>query len=360
MLFLKKFLLALMLITSFTKPLLAQEPIQKKQEAAREKLLLMMAGEWISRSIYVAAKLEIADHLSSPKSTKELAALTAANPDSLYRLMHLLASFEIFEEVSPGIFANTEASLLLAKTNPDTLQALSLFYGEDIHKCWDGLLSSIQEGVPAFDLTYKQPVFSYFKDFPSQAALFQEAMKQKSKAVAGSTALSYNFGLANSVYDIGGGYGQFMQTLLGTYPNLNGLLFDLSEVIETVKKNQSNENPRLKLAAGDFFESIPKGGDLYLLKSVLHDWDDTKSEQILKNCYEAMGENSRLLIVEVVLLPKDNSLYANCMDLLMLAITGGKERSLSSFTDLFEKTGFVLENIYPTTTEFSILEVRKK
>lgn len=119
-------------------------------------------------------------------------------------------------------------------------------------------------------------------------------------------------------------------------------------------------NRRLQLCAGDFFASVPKGGDAYILKSVLHDWDDTKAEQILKNCYLAMDSNSRLLIVEVVLLPKDQSVYANCMDVLMLAITGGKERTLASFEQMLDKSGFILERVYSTSTEFSILEARKK
>lgn len=323
------------------------------QETPRENLLMLFSGEWVSRGLYVATKLEVADHLSTPKSIEELANATGSDPDSLYRLLHMLAGFQVFEEIFPKVFANTEASLLLMKNNPDTLHHLSLFYGEDIHRSFDELYNSIQEGVPAFQLTYKQPVFSYFKENPARAALFQQAMREKSKAVASSALSSYDFSQLQSVYDIGGGQGQFMQALLKAYPKLSGLVFDLSEVIEKAPAFE-----RLKWQAGDFFQSVPEGGDAYLLKSVLHDWDDGKAEQILRNCYQAMKPESRLLIVEVVLQPKDKSLYANCMDVLMLSITGGKERDLYSFKDLLEKTGFELENIYPTATEFSILEAR--
>lgn len=334
---------------------------QANQEASREKLLLLFSGEWVSRALYVATKLEIADHLKTePKSVEALAKLTNTHPESLYRLLHMLASFQIFEEVSPHVFANTAVSSLLAKSHPDTLHALSLFYGEDIHKSWDELLPSVQTGTPAFQLAFKQPVFSYFKEHPLRAALFQESMKEKSMAVIKSTLSTYDFSQCKSVYDIGGGYGQFMQALLQKYPHLRGTIFELPEVVHTARqRNPQLENTNCTMIAGDFFTFMPRGGDAYLLKSVLHDWDDEKCEKILKNCHQAMDVNSRLLIVEVVLQPKDLSLYANCMDILMMAITGGKERSLSSFKQMLENTGFVLENVYPTATEFSILEAKK-
>jgi SAM-dependent methyltransferase len=271
----------------------------------------------------------------------------------------MLAGFHVFDEISPRIFANTGMSALLAKSHTDTLHALSLFYGEEIHRSWDALLPSVQTGTPAFQLTFQQPVFSYFKEHPKQAALFQAAMKEKSQAVIQSALASYDFTPFRSVYDIGGGYGQFMQALLRHYPHLSGVLFELPEVVAAIQQKAPSLGARCALAAGDFFLSVPQGGDVYLLKSVLHDWDDAQCGQILANCHRAMSSDSRLLIIEVVLQPKSLSVYANCMDVLMLAITGGKERSLAAFQHLLEQGGFVLERIYPTATEFSILEARK-
>ncbi len=332
---------------------------RESREIDREKMLLLLSGEWVSRALYVVTKLEIADHLKSKsKSVDDLARMTQSNPESLYRLLHMLAGFNVFDEVAPRIFTNTDLSSLLAKSDPDTLHALSLFYGEDIHRAWDGLLPSIQTGTPAFQLTFQQPVFSYFKENPNRGVLFQESMKEKSLAVIKSSLSSYDFSRFKSVYDIGGGYGQFMHALLKNYPDIKGTLFELPEVIATIKQRNQGNNA-CTLVAGDFFESVPKGGDVYLLKSVLHDWDDEKCGKILKNCYSSMDADSRLLIIEVVLQPKAESLYANCMDVLMLAITGGKERSINSFQQMLENSGFVLERIYPTATEFSILEARK-
>jgi len=335
--------------------------IRASQETNREKLLHLFSGEWVSRALYVATKLELADQLQSgSKSIEELAKTTNSNPDSLYRLLHLLEGFGIFEEESSRVFTNTALSSLLIKTHPDTLHALSLFYGEEIHQSWDELLNSVRTGTPSFQITHKQPVFQYFKENPLRRVLFQEAMKEKSMAVIHSALSSYDFSRFKSVYDIGGGYGQFMEGLLAKYSEIQGVILELPEVVDTIKQQTKGcENPRMNLISGDFFISVPQGGDAYLLKSVLHDWDDEKCREILNNCHQAMDENSRLLIIEVVLLPKDFSIYANCMDLLMMAVTGGKERNLNSFKKILENSGFVLENVYPTTTEFSILEARK-
>lgn len=334
--------------------------IEMEVKNPREKLLLLMAGEWVSKGIYVATKLELADHLQKgPKTIEELAELTHSHPASLQRLMHMLSGFGVFEELSEQVYANTEASLLLGKNRPDSLHALSLFYGEDISQSMKELLQCVHTNTPAFQLTFQQPVFHYFKEHPARASLFQEAMKEKSMAVIQSALSAYDFSRFKTVYDIGGGHGQFLKALTQYYPKVNGLLFELPEVIRSLEK-RGEEFLRSKLTAGNFFEEVPKGGDAYILKSVLHDWDDMQAEKILSNCYQAMHPESKLLLVEVVLQPKDQSLYANCMDVLMLAITGGKERTLSSFTEMLEKTGFVLEKVYPTGTEFSILEARKK
>jgi len=180
-------------------------------------------------------------------------------------------------------------------------------------------------------------------------------MKEKSQAVIKSALSAYDFTSFNKIYDIGGGQGQFLKELLNLYPHVSATLFELPEVISKLSFVDQN----IELKPGNFFSKIPYGGDLYILKSVLHDWGDACATQILQNCNKAMNNKSRLLIIEVVLQPKDKSLYANSMDLLMLAITGGKERSLASFEKMLQKADLTLEKIYPTTTEFSILEVKK-
>ncbi len=325
------------------------------QETARQELLTTLSGEWVSRSLYVATKLGIADFLEEgPLSAVQLAEKSSSHPESLKRLLHLLSSHGIFEEISEGVFINTEASRLLIASHPNSLHSLAIFYGEDIHRSFDNLLGSVQTGTTTFELAFNQPVFSYFRSHPVNAALFQDAMKEKSRAVALSVLSAYDFSRFSQIYDIGGGVGQFLSAILTKSPHATGVLFELPEVIEKVKPMD-----RCSLTTGDFFTSVPTGGDVYLLKSILHDWDDAKAKEILRRCYEAMGPESKLLIIEVVLQPKSLSLFANAMDLLMLAVTGGKERTAASFTRLLQESGFELEAIYPTTTEFSILEAKK-
>lgn len=322
----------------------------------REKLLHLFSGEWISRGIYVAVKLEIPDILEAgPKSIEDIASLVSTDIDSLYRLLHMLAGHGIFQESESQTFSNTPESAVLSKKHPDSLHALCLFYGEDIHKAWDALLPSIQQGIPAFQLAFDQPVFSYFKNNPARAALFQVAMKEKSQAVIQSTLTAFDFTPYGKVYDIGGGHGQFLKALLMRYPKINATLFELPEVINTLPA--SNQN--IQFSSGDFFDEVPTGGDLYVLKSVIHDWDDGRSIEILKNCSRAMHADSRMLIIEVVLQEGSQSIYANSMDLLMLAITGGKERTLKSFQDMLVKSNLKLVKVHSTSTEFSILEVKK-
>jgi len=349
------------LIFLCSTPLHAIVPPKTIQEMGREQLLFLLSGEWVSRALYVATRLEVADHLcQGPKSLEELARVTQSHPESLCRLLRMLAEFQVFQEVAPCVFANTEMSSLLAKSHPETLHCLSLFYGEDMHKAWEELFGSVQTGKPAFDLIFKESVFNYFKANPVRAQLFQQAMKEKSMAVIHSALSSYDFGAAGQLFDIGGGYGQFMEALIQKYPSLQGTLLELPEVVQTIRKSRPDLEKRCTLIPGDFFESIPKRGKLYLLKSVLHDWDDEKCLKILRNCHGAMEGGSKLLILEVVLTPTGHSSYASCMDLLMMAVTGGKERSLEAFQQMLESSGFVLEHIYPTSTEFSILEARKK
>ncbi|MBA3604135.1 MAG: methyltransferase, partial [Parachlamydiaceae bacterium] len=243
---------------------------------------------------------------------------------------------------------------------PDTMHSVSLFYGEDISKSWSDLFVSIQTGIPAWELYFKQPVFTYYKGNPERFELFQDAMKEKSRAVINSALSNFDFGQFDSICDVGGGYGQFIQAILQKHQNLSGIVFDQPEAIEKIKQqNPHFENSRCQLVAGDFFISIPGGKDAYLLKSVIHDWDDEMAEKILNKCYQAMRPDSRLFLIEVVLQPGENQSYAHCMDVLMLAITGGKERSLSSMTQLLKNSGFTIVGIHPTSTEFSIIEVKK-
>lgn len=321
---------------------------------AREKLLLQLSGEWVARGLYVVNKLNIADLLDGgPKTSEELARLAGCDEGHLDRLMHMLASNGIFEEIEPHFYANSEASALLSTHHPSRLKSIAQFYGEEVHRSLDAMLPCVEKGKTAFNIVYQQPVFPYFKQNPDRLQLFQSAMREKSKAVIESSIEVYPFGKYEKVYDIGGGNGAFLRFLANKYPEMKGVLFELPEVIAEVK------HANFELVSGDFFKSIPEGGDLYFMKSILHDWNDEKALAILKNCHEAMKPTSKLLIIDAVLLPKDGSIYANSMDILMMIMAGGKERYYSEFEALLNQSGFKIENIYKMSTEFSIIEAVK-
>ncbi len=320
----------------------------------RANILNVMAGEWIAKGVYTATKLRVAEHLEEgAKRVEELAEELELDVDSLGRILHMLDGYGIFKEISPGIFTNSSSSALLSRNHPDSLSDIVLFYGEDMHDAFEGLLPAMKSGKTAFEHTFNQPVFTYFKNNPKRKMLFHSAMRQKSRAVINSIVESYDFRFCETVYDIGGGHGQFLNALMQEYPNISGLLFDLPEVISTLSCKQFDCHQ------GDFFLTIPSGGDIYILKSVIHDWDDAKAVQILKNCKQAMKKGSKLLIVDVVLSSDIQSRYANCMDVLMLAVTGGKERSMDQFKSLISAADLKLSGVYRTDTEFSILELTK-
>ncbi len=319
----------------------------------RADLLDLLGGEWVSQGVYVAAKLDVAHHLKEgPKTSCELAELLQVKEHALYRVLSMLSSHGVFEEREGKIFVNTPMSERLAHDHPDTLGSLVIFYGEEIRNAFSSLLSSVTTGKPAFNQVYQEPVFEYFKHHPDRAALFQSAMAEKSRAVIQSVISQIHF--KGTVCDVGGGKGHLLYAVLKSDPTLQGIHFDLPEVISSL----TNSPPRVKFEKGSFFDTVPKA-DAYLMKSILHDWSDEKSIEILRCCHSAMPNHATLYVIEPVLIQSQAHDYAKLTDVLMLAVTGGRERSLDEYRNLFEKGGFVLSNVFSTPTEFRILEIKK-
>lgn len=328
----------------------------------RSFLLEKLAGEWLTHCIYTATELNIASYLNcGPKTISELAIQTDTQADLLYRLMNYLASNGIFYEHEGKVFSNNEVSSLLAQEHPQSLYSPALFYKEVLSPNWPDLIKTLNSGKPAFEIHNGMPVFQYFKDNSKAAALFNAAMKSKSKAVIDSLLKVYDFSNYKNFYDIGAGNGYFTYAILNQYPQLSATVFELPAVVQTAKSQMPSAfDTRCTFVSGDFFNEIPTNGDLYFLKSIIHDWSDNDVLKILENCHKAMTNNSRLLIVEPIQLPANTPDYAKAMDMLMMVITGGRERSLDEMKDLFKRGGFELLKIYPTDTEFSVLEFAKE
>lgn len=330
------------------------------KSADRQKLLSVVSGEWIAHGVYTAAKLDIASHLcDGPKSVSELSALTGCHEESLYRLLRLLASVDIFHEEDNRRFSNNATSALLAQSHPDSLRTLVLFYSGEMSRSFAQLPSCIKEGKPAFDLTFQQPVFSYLKDHPNSAKRFNEAMKEKSQMVITSCMSAYDFSKYTKVYDIGGGTGHFISALLRKHPQMRGLLFDVPTVVKEAHDNLRTFGERCGVIAGDFFKSVPSDGQAYLLKSIVHDWNDADALKILKQCHSAMHSGATLILIEPLIGSANQKEYAKCMDVYMMAVTGDKERSRKDFEELLKQAGFKIESVTQTDTEFAIIEAKK-
>jgi ubiquinone/menaquinone biosynthesis C-methylase UbiE len=324
-----------------------------------KKMLQMITASWVSQSIYVAAKLGIADLLKdSAQTTDELAKAVGADTQTLYRLMRALASVGVFTEIREGYFESTPLGECLQTDTPQSLRAMATMCGEEHYQAWGNILHSVKTGECAFQNLYNTSFFQYLKQNTEAENIFCEAMTNYARQAHISVAAAYDFSGIKKIVDVAGGHGTLISSILRVNPTMSGILFDIPEVIEGSKqsiKAAGLEN-RCKLVAGDFFQSVPSGGDAYILSTVIHDWDDEHSIAILKNCHQAMVENGKLLIVEMVIPPGNEPFFGKLLDLTMLAIHGGRERTKAEYQNLFAAAGFKLTNIFPTQSPLSIIE----
>jgi len=329
---------------------------------SREKLLMLSYGGWISRSLYVVAKLGIPELLiDGPKTIEELANETKSHPRSLYKIMRMLAGYGVFKEEDNQKFSINDLSILLTKNHPFTSSSMTIWYGEEGYDIWEKLLEGVQTGVPGMHLALNQPLYDYYRDHPDRATLYNRTMKEKSAATIKACLQVYNFGQFKKIYDVGGGYGQFISAILDAFPTIEeGVVIDQPDVVEEAKKNYPELNQKCRFEVGDFFKKIPKGADAYLLKSILSDWADKEVIEILKCCHLAMKSKNRLLVVENILLPPNQPDLAKLLDVWHMQITPGGERTQKEYEELFDLAGFKITNIYPTATEFYIIEAIKK
>ncbi len=318
----------------------------------------LMRGYWISQAIYVAAQLRIADHLShGPKSADELAQDADVHPGALYRLLRTLASVGIFTEVEPLRFGLTPMAELLRTGNAGSVNALALWNMVDWN-AWGQVLHSIKTGKTAFQHVHGEEPFTYFEHNPEIGAVFNKAMTGYATLSSMAAVEAYDFTRFTAVVDIGGGHGALMAAILRCSPATRGILFDMPNVIAASRKilEDAGLSHRCDCIAGDFFTSVPPGGDAYILSSIIHDWDAERSLVILRNCRRAMEVNATLLLVEAVIPPGNAPSFSKWLDLEMLVCFGGWERTEAEYRELLEQAGFRLTRIVPTRTASNIIE----
>lgn len=319
----------------------------------QDRLADLMAGFWTTQAIYVAAQLGLADHLAAgPRSADVLAGATGAHPRSLYRLLRALAGLGIFTEQEDGNFALTPLAECL-RDGPESLRSLALMRGSWQYATWGNLLHSVTTGEAAFDALHGQPLFDWLGAHPEAGRIFDAAMTGVHGRETAAMLDAYDFSGINVLADIGGGNGSVICAVLDRYPALRGILFDLPAVCARAAVGLT---ARCQVIAGSFFEGVPAGADTYLLRHILHDWDDARSVTILRQCRAVMQPGQRLLVVEGVVPTGNTPSVSKRYDLSMMVMVGGMERTEQEYRDLFAASGFRLTRIVPTRTWVAVIE----
>ncbi len=327
------------------------------------QIITMAAGIMSTQIIYAAAKLGIADLLKDgPKTAKALAKETESNPDAMYRLLRVLASIGVFKESSGRMFALTPAAESLQKDHPTSIRPFALLVGDPIwREPWADIMHSLKTGEGSFEHVYEKSFFEYLNENKDKWEIFNNWMTRVSNMNCPVIAASYPFSKFKKVIDIGGGHGSLLAHILKKHPKVSGVLFDLPDVVKNASEIDNSFNDRCEKVGGSFFDSVPKGGDIYIMQQIIHDWDDEKCIRILSNCREAMTDDGRLLVVDAVIKKGNGRDMNKFIDLQMLLLTdGGKERTEQEFNQLFQKAGLKMSKIIPTASMFSIIEGRKE
>ena len=327
------------------------------------QLFEIATGFMKSQAIYVAAKLGIADLLKDDaKNITELAKITGADRDSLYRLLRALASIGIFAEKINGDFELTPMAAALLSDVPMSLRPYVMLLGDvSWWASWGSLLHSVKTGEAAFNYLFGMDYTEYLEKHPGLAQIFNETMTSVSQAHNPAIVASYDFSSFQKIVDVGGGHGSLLFAILNANPLLKGVLFDLPHVVNTIDQSNVEIAEHCEIVGGDFFQQVPAGGDAYLLKQIIHDWDDEHSVKILKKCHQAMTENGRVLVIDAIIEPGNAPNITKLFDLHMLVTApGGKERTEFEFRSLFKEAGFEVSKIISTPTTFFIIEGCKR
>lgn len=329
-------------------------------EPPQAGLMKLTTGHWITQGIFVAAKLGIADLLQDgPQSSGDLAQSTGANSRALYRLLRALASVGVFAEHEGGRFALTPMAECLRGDTPGSMRAWVLFTGEPYaFQPWSELLHSVRTGETAFDHVHGMPIFDYYAQHREEWQIFDAAMTGSAGPEVAAVMADYDFSGIGTLVDLGGGHGSFLSTILEAYPAIRGVLAEMPAVIDGARRHieAAHLAHRCEVVPIDFFESVPPGGDAYVMKRVIHDWDDHRSLTILRNCHQAMAGVGKLLLVEMIIPPGNDPGFGKWLDIAMLVYSGGCERTEKEYRDLLTAAGFRITRIISTRSPASVME----
>ena len=339
---------------------MSQAPTAVPQMPPQAALLQMLTGKWVSTVISTLAHFGLADHLESgPKSPKELAALTGTQENALYRLLRAAASLGVFTELEDGRFANTPLSEPLRSNAVPCIRNFAMMMLDDYHVgSWAALPWCVETGKPAPYKLFGMRSFDWFEKHPEKSVNFHNAMSDLSQGDSAAVAASYDFSKFRSVMDVAGGLGTLLAAILERTPGLRGTLFEVPHVVERAKLSPilAPYRNRVEFVGGSFLESLPGGCDAYLMKHILHDWEDAEAGEILDHLRKVIGPQGRLLVAEQVVPPRNEPGLAKLMDIEMMVLPGGRERTEQEWKDLLHAHGFRLENVVKTPAPPCIIE----
>jgi precorrin-6B methylase 2 len=319
---------------------------------------------WLAKGVVTALELNLAEHIKDGNnSIGKLAQITGTDPDALFRLMRMLCAHEVFKLSKQGTYRLTPYSRVLIEGNNSVKYFIMGHLGKLHYELFAEMNYTVKTGINASQKIFNSDIFSHVRDSPEEHELFIRGMSNTSELFAPVLLSSYNFNQYKKIVDIGGGHGTLLCHILDKHKDLKAILFDSEHVVDRATENFESYGlrDRIEIIEGNFFEGVPGGADLYIMKNILHDWNDNDSTRILNNINKVMQSGSRLLIIETIINNDNKYSFGKMIDILMLVITkDGRERTLEEFKGLFEKSGFSINRIIPTITPFSLIECSKK
>jgi hypothetical protein len=331
-----------------------------KAAFAGPDLNTLLNGYRSTALLYLAAKLKIPDLLAEgPRNAEDLAQTLHVHAPSLHRLLRGLAAFGLCAEEGSGVFRLTEVGNRLRSNTAGPEYRLAILNGEEYAPAWNDLQHSIQTGKTAFNHAFNQTVWEHRETTPGMNDLFNQWLQRGAEDAGRSLLEAYDFSGLKNIADIGGGNGSLLAALLKKHPSARGILFDQPHVLEIAANifEAAGVRSRCDFVPGNFFERVPEGVEVHILKSILHDWDDASCATILKNCAAGLKSGQALLVIEKLLPDRAIETPAVIMsDLHMLAVTGGLERTAAEYGSLLENAGFKLRRVIPLRTGHNLLE----
>jgi len=327
----------------------------------RQVLMQMTLGMWAAQAVATAARLGLADALaqSQPQESTALARAVGADAAALARLLRALASLGVLGEPLPNQYALTPVGALLRSDVPGSMRDWLIAETDTPHwQAWGQLYEGVRSGQTVVPQLFGMHIYEYYSAHPEDLACFSRAMGNVSALAAQSTLQHYDFSHARHIVDVGGAHGDLLLTILDANSHARGTVFDRTHVVEAARQviHAKGYQGRCEAVGGDFFQAVPPGGDLYVLKFILIDWKDAEALRILRNCRGAITPDGKLLVIEMTI-PNDNHPSpAQLLDLNMLVMTGGQERTVSEYGALLAQAGFRLTRVIATGSPFHVLE----